>query len=185
MHNGRFPQDLSDGFNTAVTTASPGWSFDPPSSPGIFTVKPYTPQDGAITANSVVFVISSIPVNDQPGGPVPFVLTETTGPHGRTGKLTVGVNKAPPDFFLENVYATPNLIDYNGSGTVHWKATPGAVISLDFDGQVHNHVKGRPSDPLPATGAYSVDNLTADKTVTVIAQNPGAGRPRTLRKQVQ
>ncbi|WP_415401128.1 hypothetical protein [Tateyamaria sp. SN3-11] len=185
LQNGRFPQDLSDGFSNVVTKASPGWTFGPSSSPGIFTVKPQTPQDGNITANSVVFVISSIPVNDQPGGPVPFVLTETTGPNGRIGKLTVGVNKAPPDFFLENVYGTPNLIDYDGSGTVHWKATPGATITLDFDGQVHRHVKGQPGDPLPATGSYSFDNLTTDKTVTVIANNPGSGSPRTLRKQVQ
>ena len=181
---GTLPTDLSDDNSNATPTATAGWALHADPTPGKYTAKPVTPKDSIITANAVVFVISNIPVNNQSGGPVSITLTETTGTPPRKGAHVVKLNKAPADFFLDPPYCVPTLTNYGGPGTIYWHAMANAQISLAFDGQTHTHVKGKPGTPLPAQGSYTIDNMTAEKTVTVIADNPGKIGQRQLRQQL-
>lgn len=166
----------STGINATVPT---GWSLT--QSGAVFTAKPVTPEDGEIGADGVVFILSDIKVNQEPGATEMTVVEETSS---GVGTLPIPLAKFPAQFTVGDLVATPDTVAQGGSTVLTWSGASGATYELhytDAQGELVSitHPVGDPTDPLPATGSYEIDNLQANTTfyLSVTISIPGEDKP--------
>ncbi|HEX8174274.1 MAG TPA: hypothetical protein VF543_04035 [Pyrinomonadaceae bacterium] len=178
--------------STGISVITPtGWSIHQQGS--LFTATPNTPQDGQIGPTSLVFMLSNIKVNEQPGT-TPMTVTEvTTTSTGstNTGTQTFQLAKFPPQFFVGPLMANPVNIALGQSTTLMWSGSSGATYELQYEDADGNtvsitHPNGQSGQPLPSTGSYTVDNLLANPTVfTLIVTMQVGGDDSPLQVQRQ
>ena len=184
--------DAKDFFadTTGIGSSAPkGWSIKQEGS--LFTATPDPSKDGhngKIGHDSLTFVLSNIKVNQEPGT-TPLTVTEVT--HNHTGTRDYDLDKFPPHFEVSALQATPPPPIAPGSSvTLTWSGSGGgATYELryeDADGNTVTitHVKGEPTQPLPASGSYTIDNLQHDTTFYLIVTLPvpGQDKPLTIEK---
>ena len=160
-------------------TAPAGWSLM--QSGAVFTAKPDSPQDGEIGAGGLVFILSNIGVNQEPGTTEMTVVEETSS---GTGTLSLPLAKFPPQFTVGDLVATPDTVEQGGGTLLTWSGSSGATYELhytDAEGQLVSitHPAGDPNDPLPSTGSYQIDNLQASTTfyLSATVSIPGQDEP--------
>ncbi|HEX8174277.1 MAG TPA: tail fiber protein [Pyrinomonadaceae bacterium] len=164
-----------------ATTAPTGWSIHQQGS--LFTATPDTAQDGQIGPTSLVFVLSNIRVNQQPGT-TDMTITETTA--SNVGLLKYPLAKFPEKFEVSSLTADPPTIGAGESTTLSWSGTSGATYVLQYLDKDDNtviitHVKGNPNQPLPSTGSYTVDDVEQDTTFYLIVTMSVPGQDEPLK----
>lgn len=187
---GKYAEDLySSADASGIHTAAPtGWSLEPdPDVGGLFNATPDTSTDGKIGGDSLTFVISNIQVNYQPGT-TNMKITEVTD--NGTGTLVYPLQKFPPQFEVGDLKSNPLSVDYGGSTTLIWSGTgDGATYQLQYqdgNGKDHTITETKDGHPLPSTGSYTVDNLTARPTIfnlVVTVQVTGQNESLTVQRQ--
>jgi hypothetical protein len=171
--------------STGIATSAPtGWGLTQDGS--IFTAKPDTPQDGNIGPDGVVFTISRIKVNNQPGTTGMTVVQETSS---GTATLSIPLAKFPQQFTVGDLKATPDTVEQGGNTTLTWSGSSGATYEIHYtDGQGElvsiTHPKDDPNDLLPSSGSYEIDNLQANTTfyLSVTLTTPGGDDPPMIER---
>ncbi|WP_299297360.1 hypothetical protein [uncultured Tateyamaria sp.] len=187
---GMFPSDLATGFDGVELIAPTGWQLH--QNGGTFTVTPSASNTGAVGAAGLEFQILNIMVNDAPGQTsVTMVAAHKPITHPNQPpdiapcENTATLNKILPPLSLTDVYADPLPALYDGSTTIYWTGSSGAVIALDANGVTITHVKNDPSTPLPSAGSYALDEVTQPTIVTVTATaSATAATAAELQKQI-
>jgi hypothetical protein len=155
--------------STGISTSHPkGWSLTQNGS--LFTATPDTAKDGDIGAASLTFTLSNIKVNQEPGT-TNLAITEETA--SQLGALDYPLAKFPEQFTVGGLTADPPVISPGDSTVLSWSGTSGATYTLEYLDKDDNtvtitHVKGDPTQPLPSTGSYTVDDLVQDTTFYLI-----------------
>jgi len=176
--------DAKDFFSDATgigTSATEGWSLSSPSA-GVFTATPDTAQNGSIGAGSLIFVLSNILVNAQPGT-TDMTITEVTT--SNTGTLDIPLAKFPQKFKVGELIASPPTISSGGSTTLFWSGTSGAIYEIQYQvgpGTVTiSDLNGNPATPLPSTGGYTINGIEQSTTfyLLVTLNLPGLDQPLT------
>ncbi|HKS27368.1 MAG TPA: phage tail protein [Pyrinomonadaceae bacterium] len=171
--------------STGISTSAPtGWNLTQQGSS--FTAKPASQEDGEIGADGVVFTISSITVNDQPGT-TKMIIVQTTS--NGTTTIEYPLQKFPQQFEVGPLTADPLFVKQGGSTTLFWSGTGGATYTLQYPddegGTVTVPETGDP--PLPPTGSYRVDNLQVTPVMTfnlvVTVKVEGQDEPLTVERQ--
>lgn len=168
------------------TTAPTGWTFTPAGA--VFTVKPDTPADGQVGKRGLVFVISALTVNQEPGTSRLDITEEAAQPTGRTPaplavrKRSFEVAKFPYDFTLGELKASSYSVKQGGNVTLEWNGSVGATYELKYDNVVIR--QGKDGQPLPATGSYLVENIRNNPTIfrLDVAYQPAEGSPLPLQR---
>lgn len=173
--------DAKDFFSDATgigTTAPTGWSLKQTGS--LFTATPDI-SPAPIGKDGLVFMLSNINVNQQPGT-TDMIVTEVTV--SNTGTLAYPLAKFPQKFKISQLTAYPPMINAGESTTLSWSGTSGATYALQYlnkDGNTVTitHVKGDPTQPLPSTGNYTVDDVEQSTTfyLLVTLTVPGQDQP--------
>ncbi|HKS27371.1 MAG TPA: hypothetical protein VJS44_06100 [Pyrinomonadaceae bacterium] len=169
---------------TGIGASAPtGWNLTQQGS--VFTATPDTPQDGAIGADGIVFTISNIKVNQQPGT-TEMVITEKTS--SGTAAQTLALSKFPPQFSTGDLTANPDIVEKGQSTVLTWSGTSGATYELQYvdgDGNTVTIMQTEDGQPLPATGSYTITNLQENPTVfylIVTMQVAGEDTPLVVKR---
>lgn len=172
---------FSDATGIGSTTPA-GWSIQADGS--TFTAKPDTPAKGRVGGAGLAFQLLKIKVNEQPGT-TEFTITEKT--NAASAEKTFELAKFPPEFHLSEIGLQPiPPIAGGGSITLSWAGSADANYQIQYEDADENtvtisHVKDEPTQPLPAAGSYTIENLMKDPTVFyLIATVPVAGEDRPL-----
>ncbi|HEX8174272.1 MAG TPA: hypothetical protein VF543_04025 [Pyrinomonadaceae bacterium] len=181
---GTSARDLFSDSTGIGTSAPTGWNLVQNSENSFeFDATPDTPQDGEIDADGVVFTISNIPVNNQPGT-TEMTIVETTS--GNVGTLNYPLAKFPLGFEVGDLTLPPYEvppIDFGGSVTLRWNGTGGASCELrynDAHDQTVTITKTKDGQPLPSAGSYTVDDLEKDTTFYLIVTLQVEGQDKPL-----
>lgn len=155
--------------STGIVTSVPeGWSIK--QEDARFTALPDN-APAQISADGLTFRLSNIAVNTQVGT-TDMTITEVTTKG--TGTLDYPLAKFPLNFEVTDFSTVQELpIDYGSIVTLKWKGTTGATYVLRYvDAEGHTvvitHVKDEPTQPLPAHGTYTIENLTRETTFYLI-----------------
>jgi hypothetical protein len=177
-------RDFFSGSTGMGLSAPAGWSLT--QSGSTFTAKPNTTQDGEIGADGVVFTISNIPVNTQPGTTPLTIIEETIDSAGstRTGTKEIDLGKFPQEFEVQPLW-TDELppVDFGGSVTLNWIGTSGASYVLQYQDKHDQTITVTETDdgqPLPSSGSYRVDDLEKDTTFYLIVMLDVDGQDEPL-----
>lgn len=173
LQPGGLPLSLANNFNSVTIQCPKGWSAR--QNGGIFTMTPDTPADGKVGPTGLEFDINDITVNNSPG--TSDVKMEQVGPDKTHYETPASLNKTWPPLAITAFYANPhNSVEYGGNPQLVWEASLGAVIALEYNGKVIRNVKNEPSQPLPSSGSYDIDDPLYQSTVftLVAASGPGA-----------
>ncbi|HEX8494990.1 MAG TPA: phage tail protein [Pyrinomonadaceae bacterium] len=173
--------DAKDLFSDSTgigTTAPTGWTIKQNGS--LFTATPDI-SPAPIGKDGLVFMLSNIKVNQQPGM-TDMMVTEVTV--SNTGTLACPLAKFPQKFKVGQLTAYPPTISAGESTTLSWSGTSGATYALQYlnkDGNTVTitHVKGEPNQPLPSTGNYTIDDVEQSTTfyLLVTLAVPGQDQP--------
>ncbi|WP_299586269.1 hypothetical protein [uncultured Tateyamaria sp.] len=164
-------------FGDALTADPSGLKLNPPADWDMrqngatfhLTPKDTTGHPGRVGAKGLEFDIGNILVSDETG-PTCITVTEHSGTDTpRIGTLQTELTKENPPLHLGNVVVDTPTFDYMGEVTLSWQATHGAVIEISWPGQSVRSVKSQPGTPLPAKGDFTLEELSEDTVVTVIA----------------
>lgn len=176
--------------STGISTTTPkGWSLK--QSGALFMATPDTPGDGTIGPNGLTFVISGIRVNQQ-AGTTYMTITEVTTNPTNTGTLDYPLAKFPQQFEVGALTATPPIVAEGSSTTLFWSGTSGATYEIQYVDENDNtitisHPQGEPTQPLPSSGNYTVENLQVTPSMTfyllVTVQIPEEDDSVTLQRE--
>ncbi|HEX8748486.1 MAG TPA: hypothetical protein VF717_15035, partial [Pyrinomonadaceae bacterium] len=151
---------------------------------------PNTPQDGKIGPSGLTLALTKITVNEQPGTTEMTITETTTTGTGTTnvGVLTYPLAKFPAQFDVGQLIATPPSIQQGQDTMLSWNGSGGATYELqyvDADGNTVTITETMGGQPLPPTGSYTISNLQATTTFTLIVSVtlPGQDAPATFQRQ--
>ncbi|WP_415401125.1 hypothetical protein [Tateyamaria sp. SN3-11] len=182
LQPGSLPLSLANNFNSVTIQCPKGWSAR--QNGGIFIMTPDTPADGKVGPTGLEFDINDITVNNSPG--TSDVKMEQVGPDKTHYETPASLNKTWPPLAITAFYANPhNSVEYGGKPQLVWEASLGAVIALEYNGKVIRNVKNEPSQPLPSSGSYDIDDPLEQATVfTLLAQSgPGSSKEAQITQQ--
>jgi microcystin-dependent protein len=178
---GTLAKDLFSDSTGIASSAPSGWSIT--QNGVLFTAKPNSSSDGKIGPDGLPFVLSSIKVNEQVGT-TDMTITEVTTKG--TGALDYPLAKFPLQFNVGPLTADPPTINAGESTTLSWSGSSGATYVLQYldkDGNTVTitHVKNEPTQPLPSTGTYTIDDVEVDTTFYLLVSLtvPGQDEPLT------
>ncbi|HEX8174278.1 MAG TPA: hypothetical protein VF543_04055 [Pyrinomonadaceae bacterium] len=161
--------------STGIATSAPtGWSISQEGS--LFTATPETAQDGEVGPAGLVFFISNIKVNNQPGTTEMTIVEMTTG---NVGTLTYPLAKFPAQFNVGPLMANPLTIKQGQSVTLSWNGSSGATYELQYLESYDSIVtitNTKDGKALPPTGSYTIDNLQGTTTFYLIVSAPLPGQ---------
>jgi len=186
---GKDAKDLFSDSTGIGTSAPKGWSIK--QSGALFTATPDTAKDAQIGPDGLAFVFSGIQVNQQPGT-TSMTITEVTTNPKNTGTLDYPLAKFPPQFEVGPLTANPPIVDEGSSTTLFWSGTGGATYEIQYvdendDTITITHVRDEPTQPLPSSGNYTVENLQVTPSMTfyllVTLQIPGPSAPLPLQRE--
>lgn len=189
---GQNAKDLSNDMTGVVATHPPGWSLQ--RTGGVFTATPDTPEDGKIGVAGLVFNISNIEVNTQPGTfdlTITEVAAQPEAAPAESRKGVIRLAKFPAHFTIGDLNAEPLIVAEGGATTLSWAGTGGATYELQYadangDTVTISHPKGEPDQPLPPSGSYTVGDLRHDPTIfylVVKLQVPGQDEPVVFERE--
>ena len=169
---------------------------------GLLSFTPDTENDGQVGKDGLVFTLSGIKVNQQPGTFLITIAEEASDPDasppapGQTRSLSRPLTKFPAQFAVGDLNADPLIVKSGGSTTLSWSGSGSSgnynanyeIEYLDGDGNTVRitHSKGQPGVPLPAAGSYTVDNLEANPTtfyLIVTVQVAGQNNPLKVTRE--
>ena len=184
-----FCSDATGIFSTLPT----GWSVKQQG--GLFTFTPDTNDKGQVGKDGLVFGLSGIKVNQEPGSFQITIAEEASDPdasppapdqpRSRSWQLT----KFPSQFTVGDLNADPFIVGSGGSTTLSWSGSGSSgnytalyeIQYADADGNkvTIDHPKGETDQPLPPIGGYTVDGLKATTTfyLLVTVQIQGSNNP--------
>ena len=177
--------DAKDFFSDAtgiVPSAPTGWSITQVGS--LFTATPDN-SPAQIGAAGLVFVLTTIQVNEQPGTTI-MTVTEETGSDPKnpiTGTKNIPLYKIPLTFKVGKLTAAPPMISAGKYTTLEWSGTSGAIYQIqyhDINGNlvIISNVEGS-NTPLPSTGTYTISGIQQNTTfyLVVTLNLPGQNEP--------
>ena len=184
-----FCSDATGIFSTLPT----GWSVKQQG--GLFTFTPDTNDKGQVGKDGLVFGLSGIKVNREPGSFQITIAEEASDPdalppapdqpRSRSWQLA----KFPSQFTVGDLNADPFIVGSGGSTTLSWSGSGSSgnytalyeIQYADADGNkvTIDHPKGETDQPLPPIGGYTVDGLKATTTfyLLVTVQIQGSNNP--------
>jgi DNA-binding beta-propeller fold protein YncE len=170
-----------------------GWSVQQQG--GLFTFTPDTNDKGQVGGDGLVFGLSGIKVNQQPG-PFQITLDEEASDSDASPPAPDQIRsrsweraKFPAQFTVGDLNADPLIVESGGSTTLSWSGSGSsgnytALYEIQYVGADGNkvtidHPKGQENQPLPAVGGYTVDGLKATTTfyLLVTVQIQGSNNP--------
>ena len=185
-----FCSDAKGIFSTVPT----GWSVKEGS--GLFTFTPDTKDNGQVDKDGLVFGLSGIKVNQEPGSFCIRLDEEASDPDAsqpapdQTRSLGLWLTKFPSQFTVGDLNADPLIVEWGGSTTLSWSGSGSSdnytthyeIEYMDADGNkvTIDHPKGEENQPLPPVGGYTADGLKADPTtfyLLVTVQIQGSNHP--------
>ena len=143
---------------------------------GILTFTPATPADGNIGANGLVFEITGLTINDQPGTCFVPILEQASSPGAPFAARTqlAELVKFPATFTLSEISLSATNVPAGGSAVLSWTGSP-ATYTLGYDPDGHGtRTVANPASPFIAQNLNAplvVFTLTASITV------PGSDQP--------
>jgi YVTN family beta-propeller protein len=176
-----------------------GWSVQ--QEDGLFTFTPDTQEKGQVGGDGLVFGLSGIKVNQQPG-PFQITLDEKASDSDalppapdQTRSRSWELAKFPAQFTVGDLNANPPIVESGGSTTLSWSGSGGSgnynavyeIQYVDADGKEIkiDHPKGEQNQPLPPVGGYTVDGLKKDPTtfyLLVTVQTQGSNNPLVIQR---
>ena len=191
-----FCSDATGIFSTLPT----GWSMKQQG--GLFTFTPDTNDKGQVGKDGLVFGLSGIKVNQEPGSFQITIAEEASDPdasppapdqpRSRSWQLT----KFPAQFTVGDLNANPPIVESGGSTTLSWSGSGSSgnytalyeIQYVDADGNkvTIDHPKGEKDQPLPPVGGYTVDGLKANPTtfyLLVTVQIQGSNNPLVFTRE--
>lgn len=158
--------ELSDDVSAIIAVGPSGWSttlgpsfqFIPPD--GSFEVLPDT---------TLTLQLTSVAINDTPGGPVVFTIVEGTQEYP---SITRQLTKAPPGFSVGPLIANPPTTDnYPGSTTLSWNGSDNPQYSPSYSLQWAQDGCKINKTNLPAIEpGYPVNQLTSNTPFTLTVE---------------
>jgi hypothetical protein len=135
---------------TSIAPLAPtGWTLQPDTPAGVYA---FVPPGGSIEvgADSLVFALQQVAVNDQPGYVQGFRVTERSG-----GEAAPQLTKFPAGWGSVDFWVDPPNITSGQSTTLNWAGPAGATYTIEYaaGGAVVN-VPGPGQPPLANRGAY-------------------------------
>src|SRR5215469_12119827 len=171
-----------------------GWSVQQQS--GLFTFTPDTQEKGQVGGDGLVFGLSGIKVNQQPG-PFQITLDEKASDPDASPPAPDQIRsrsweraKFPAQFTVGDLNADPLIVESGGSTTLSWSGSGSSgnytalyeiqYVDADENKVTIDHPKGEPNQPLPPVGGYTVEGLKANPTtfyLVVTVQTQGSNNP--------
>ena len=173
-----------------------GWNVRQQASLFVFT--PDTKEKGQVGGDGLVFTLSGIKVNQQPGTFVITIAEEASDPHApdQIRSLNKQLTKFPALFAVGDLNANPPIVESGGSTTLSWSGSGSSAnytalyeiqyVDADGDKVTIDHPKGEENQPLPPIGGYTVDELKADPTtfyLLVTVQIQGSNNPLVVTRE--
>ena len=172
-------------------SSSPQTGWNVRQQAGLFVFTPDTKEKGQVGGDGLVFTLSGIKVNQQPGTFVITIAEEASDPHApdQIRSLNKQLTKFPALFAVGDLNADPFIVGSGGSTTLSWSGSGSSgnytalyeIQYADADGNkvTIDHPKGETDQPLPPIGGYTVDGLKATTTfyLLVTVQIQGSNNP--------
>ena len=186
---------------TGISSSLPkGWSVE--QQKGLFSFTPDTENDGQVGKDGLVFGLSGIKVNQEPGTFQITIFEEASDPDALSPAadlehtLSLPMAKFPAQFTVGDLNANPPIVESGGSTTLSWSGSGGSgnynavyeIQYVDADGNkvTIDHPKGEENQPLPPAGGYTIDGLKANPTtfyLLVTVQIQGSNNPLVFTRE--